>query len=438
MRQLAAILGDSFRQAIDRKVLIVLLALAAVPILFCFAISFESEPLPARIADLARGLNQFRYKGGLLSMSVNRGVEFTVGEVRPVGDGDGWPADVRGGNAFDVAFTRPEGIDDLARAWQRFKVQKRERRPPPEEAAPGPVAPADRIAFLEERFRSFGFSRARAEADPANPARFRIAVTADYPQEVPGAHTISVLFGTFKIPLQDTSVAEFVLGLQLGLADLFAGFIVMLIAVSSTAGFVPDMLRKGTLDLVLARPIGRARLLLYKYLGGLWFVGIIGSFLIGGCWLGLAVRTGVTSPWFLFSIVTLLAIFAVLYAVSVLAGVLTRSAGLSTLVALGVWGASSIVVGVRHSLGDLFAGAEIPQMVKTSLEVAYTVLPKTKDLGLLNTFLLSRAQLSTDAFGREIGGILPDVDWARSLGTTALFTAAMLALAVWIFRRKDF
>jgi len=119
-------------------------------------------------------------------------------------------------------------------------------------------------------------------------------------------------------------------------------------------------------------------------------------------------------------------------------GVLTRSSGLSALAAIGIWGATSIIVDVRHQLRMFFMGAEPPRALESALEVAYTILPKTKDLGHLNTYALSRAQLSPDALAHSLGQVLPEIDWAYSLGTTAAFTAAMLALAAWRFSRKDF
>jgi ABC-type transport system involved in multi-copper enzyme maturation permease subunit len=483
MSQFGALLRDSYRQSLDRKILIVLLLLAVVPVIFCFGISFESEPLELRIAEMARGLNQFRFQLGLAHTSTSHGVAFEVGPVRAVQDGDGWPEDVRSGHAFDLRFESANGVDELARSWRRLEDERanwgrprgdrstkpRGRRagssPPeapdedgaedgaedsPPRGARGvevpPLSTAERVGFLEDRFRALGFDRVRVRAEPPSPgdsgaeapAAFRIAVAAGRLLEVSGSHKLRLLFGAFEIPLEDVSVAAFVVQLQLGLSDVFIGFIVMLIALSTTGGFVPDMVQKGTLDLILARPIGRTRLLLYKYVGGLWFVGLVAVFLVGGCWLGLALRTGFTSPWFLFSIVTLLATFAVLYSVSVLLGVLTRSAGLASLAAIGVWGASSVVVGLRHSIHAMFGRDEVPALLDTAIRVAYAILPKTKDLSLLNTYMVSRANLSESAYGREIALAVPDVDWVYSIGTTGLFTAAMLGIAVWFFRRKDY
>jgi ABC-type transport system involved in multi-copper enzyme maturation permease subunit len=130
--------------------------------------------------------------------------------------------------------------------------------------------------------------------------------------------------------------------------------------------------------------------------------------------------------------------FAVFHSVSVLVGVLTRSGGLSGLAAIGVWGLSSAVVGVRQGLKVMFQGEEVPAALKTSLDVAYYILPKTKDLASLNTTFLSRSHLSPQAAERVLPAEFLQVDWTFSIVTTALFALFMLALAVAFFRRRDY
>ena len=109
---------------------------------------------------------------------------------------------------------------------------------------------------------------------------------------------------------------------------------------------------------MLARPVSRPVLLVAKYFGGLWFVLVVATFLVVGCWAAFALRMGYSNPWFLASIVTITLQFAVLHAVSVLMGVLTRSSGVAALVTLGVWMVSGLVVNARHAMPML--GDEAP------------------------------------------------------------------------------
>jgi len=263
-------------------------------------------------------------------------------------------------------------------------------------------------------------------------------VRTDYPHELCGASRIKLLYGAINTPLLQRSVAEMVVFIELRMANVFGGFIGVLVAIMACSGFVPSMLQKGTLDLVLARPIGRGRLLLFKYVGGLWFVFILATVLIGGCWLAITVRTGYANPWFLATIVTITAVFGVIYSVSVLVGVLTRSGTLAALLAIFVWGTSEVLIAIRHGLKTMYMGQAVPAWLQNTLEVLYGLAPKTGDLIALNTHFLSRSHLSEAAYQRTFAGQVPKIEWAWSLGTTAAFTAAMLLLAVWFFRRKDY
>src|SRR5262249_46089523 len=89
--------------------------------------------------------------------------------------------------------------------------------------------------------------------------------------------------------------------------------------------FIPNMLRKGTVDLLLVKPIHRSSLLLYKYVGGLTFIFLNTVLAITGVWLALGLRSGFWSPGFLLVILVITFFFAILYAVSTLFGVLTQS-----------------------------------------------------------------------------------------------------------------
>ena len=104
------------------------------------------------------------------------------------------------------------------------------------------------------------------------------------------------------------------------------GAIALLISVVITAFFIPNMLRKGSVDLLISKPIGRSQLLVYKYIGGLTFMFLVTAFTVGGIWLVIALRSGFWDPSFLLVIPVLTFTFAILYAVSTLVAVFTRSA----------------------------------------------------------------------------------------------------------------
>jgi ABC-type transport system involved in multi-copper enzyme maturation permease subunit len=235
-------------------------------------------------------------------------------------------------------------------------------------------------------------------------------------------------------------MSEYVLELERDLANLFAGMLGLIVALMVCASFVPNMLQKGTLETILARPVPRGRLLFYKYLGSLWFVFIMSTALFGVCWMAISVRTGVWNPWFLACILTITANFAVIHCVSVLFGVITRQGAIAGMIGLSFWGISGQVVQTREMM-QMSADrglSKVDPLVQKTLNTCYWILPKTTDFGHLNTLFLSRSALSEDAYQRLYATTLPKIDWAWSMGSTAVFCAVVLSFAILIFKRKDF
>ena len=115
----------------------------------------------------------------------------------------------------------------------------------------------------------------------------------------------------------------------------FGAWIMLLVGVVVTSFFVPNMIRKGTLELLLVRPISRWRLLFYKYLGGLLFALVLLLALVGGAWLATGLRAGLWSPTVLMAVPIVLLFFALLYACSTLVAVITRAPVPAMLVTMG-------------------------------------------------------------------------------------------------------
>ena len=398
----------------------VLLAIGLLLVLLCAGVSFESIPVEEALRLQALHWNQITTGRGMRMRVHSYGTGPVVREVRPRSGEEGT-------TTFHLAYSQKEDLDGLVLSLRKEGGGNSQ----------GPVTREEWISFVEGRVRHSGYTSVRAELLEESPPTFLVSVRADRPYELVGAHQMRILFGALKFPLDDTSVAESVVVIQMLLAGTFAGSIGVLVAVLVCASFVPNMLQKGTLDPLLARPLGRARLLLFKYLGGLWFVTLLAAFITVGCGLALGVGSGFYNSWFVACTGTVTAVFAVVYSVTVLFGVLTRSFGASALLSIGVWWVSSIIVQLKQSL-PMMLGDEVPAGVQKAFDVAYAVLPKTSDIGALNIVLLSRSQLSEEAYQRQFGAQMPSIDWAFSLGTTAAFVAVMLGLAVWVFGRRDY
>lgn len=123
---------------------------------------------------------------------------------------------------------------------------------------------------------------------------------------------------------KDVNLA-FIQNVQHLIVDQLAGNVGILLSLAATAFFVPRMLEKGAADVVFSRPVGRATLLLARYLAGVLFVGMLGAVLVIGMHMGFLIVSGASDPAFLWSILTLTYVFALVHAVSTVVAVFSRS-----------------------------------------------------------------------------------------------------------------
>src|SRR5207245_5202482 len=91
--------------------------------------------------------------------------------------------------------------------------------------------------------------------------------------------------------LNGLTAEDFVRYVQLGTAFLLYP-LAILMSVFATASLVPRMLEKGTIDLLLSKPITRPALLASRYLGGLLTVTLNLLYLTCGLGAILGLKTG--------------------------------------------------------------------------------------------------------------------------------------------------
>lgn len=194
----------------------------------------------------------------------------------------------------------------------------------------------------------------------------------------------------------------------------------ILLAIFSSASFVPNMLEKGNIDLLLSKPISRLQLLLGKYFGGILVVFINVAFLVVGIWLVISLRFSILNLAFLTIILSVTFTFAVLYSLIVLFGVITQSSVLGMMSAYFIFLILSPLLYVgRTQFGDIVTNS----FLKSVIDFSYYIIPKTSELiGGLTVNL---------AVGQGI------VDWQPVLSSLAFMVAAM-GYAIFIFGKKDF
>jgi len=216
--------------------------------------------------------------------------------------------------------------------------------------------------------------------------------------------------------------------LVLGAESIFSAVLYVLctfMAIFATAHLVPRLQEKGTIDLYLARPIGRVRLLLSRYLAGLTLAATNIVYLFGVIWLIVIWKTRVVNARFLLAGAINLFVAAAMLAFAFAIGVVTSSTAVSIMSTFAV-----SLFGLPLYLFKHFEAAFSKQWEVWLTDVMYWTFPKTVELGQA-VFLY----VGGDAMRQQLRGV--EVSSAAYV-TTAIFAIACLALASWLFTRKEF
>ena len=189
------------------------------------------------------------------------------------------------------------------------------------------------------------------------------------------------------------------------------------LAVFATGSQVPHLVRRGTVDLYLTRPIARAHVLLGRFLGAVSLVIVNLAFLCGGVFLIVAFKTGVWQPRFFAATGVILLVFLSFLGFMYLVGVLSGSTPLSIMLPYAIY-----LLAMPLAAHDRIAALVDSRLAAWIVHGLYWVLPKTAELG-------------RDTVGLVLGRSAPSV---TSLWTTAAFGVVCLILALIRFEKKSF
>jgi ABC-type transport system involved in multi-copper enzyme maturation permease subunit len=464
--QFWAMLKDSFREAVDGFVIYAMLALSALVVLVVGSLSFTPAPPDEAFDKIVKSGNfrmVFPEKGRSRVVTVSSfDTEYSATDVRPAGGGHALRLTVKGrslgGTVTDEKGTRPDlsrgdSFRQTVAAWAKPAGESREFEKDGKKVEFGGPASATAEeqkavtdAQLEEFVKNQLAVHAGMDADVTRVTEgvaepeYRFDVTTRGGSSVRGwPHTVKIFFGAVTVS-RTANLGMVLWVVQDQIINGVGSAIALLISIILTAFFVPNMLRKGSVDLLVSKPISRPALLVYKYVGGLTFIFLVTAVTVGGVWLALGVRSGYWDPSFLVVIPVLTFTFAILYAVSTLFAVLTRSPIVAMLVTVG-FAVFLYIVGQVKTVFDrmkLERDDAVPQWAFTLVDTINNVLPRYKDLDKLTSKLIASGTL-TDGEARMTG--LAQIDypsWVATFGVSVGFIAVLLALACWRFSKRDY
>lgn len=197
-------------------------------------------------------------------------------------------------------------------------------------------------------------------------------------------------------------------------------WVAMPMFIGACAGYFPELLAAGAVDVVLAKPIRRHEVFFGKYFGGLllFSVAVLGATLL--LFLGTGLRFGLWHFRIFAAIPLTIFSGAVLYALLALLGVKSRSTALAMIVGFIFYYVVDTIIGVFQSLQ--IGGQFDTPWLNDTVEASRYVLPN---------FSMINATTTSSVLN------VPNMDWTPIV-VGAGWMAISLALGCWIFRRRDF
>ncbi len=287
-----------------------------------------------------------------------------------------------------------------------------------------------------------------------------------------GDNQISFLFGVWTIETTDyaagSGMARALVGSLLVkyIADVYIGWAGIIMALVATAGIFPSLMERGTVDVVLAKPLSRAKLFLAKYAGSMVFVAAQAAIFVVLTFLVVGLRW---QQWFwgyLWFIPLIIVLFSYLYAFVALFAVTTRSTMTALLLGMVAWvmiwipqAAYNVLVAVSTpSVAQHGSDSDTPVIDEKWVRAARAVravFPKTQDIPLIAGNLIGASTVAEVLVGSDssempaatreqmdaqvaVEHILSNVDAFKSIASSLLFEAVVVLLALWRFSRQDF
>lgn len=186
----------------------------------------------------------------------------------------------------------------------------------------------------------------------------------------------------------------------------------------SVSSFIPSMLEKGNIDLLLSKPVSRAKIIIAKFIGGVLFIFISLSYLIGSIWLILSLKSGYWHYEFLYSIFWFTLSFAVIYSLIILIGLLSQSTILSIIVSFFI----TIFCGILANRESTIFSFLTSDVIKFIINFMYYILPKPTDINNIAMNIIT---------GEPVKSYMP-------VYSSILFMLVALSISIFYFKKKDY
>jgi ABC-type transport system involved in multi-copper enzyme maturation permease subunit len=227
--------------------------------------------------------------------------------------------------------------------------------------------------------------------------------------------------------IQATSAADFrnaIINIQAyWLLHGFTLFVIFTLFIILVSSFIPSMMKKGYIDLILSKPISRAKIILAHFTAGIIFIFLALLAILGVRWLLISIKSGVWNFNFLYSIFWLTFIFAVLYSLIILTASLTKSTVLTILInQLMLFPVSYIIYLLNEYLKNKNSQGLVGPAAEFFIKFLYYLFPKPWDLHSICQNIVASTPVAS----------------YQPVITSILFITVMLTLSIYFFSKKDY
>lgn len=191
----------------------------------------------------------------------------------------------------------------------------------------------------------------------------------------------------------------------------------LFMALFATSSLVPSFLEKGSIDLLISKPLSRLQILTGRYLGAVAIVAFNIFYLIVFSWLILSIKTGIWNYGYLMAGVMIVVTFAILFALMTFLGITIRSGPFSLMITYLIIFISPLLL-----QRDVIYALLSSKFYAYLFDGLYHFLPKTSELGNITRLLVQGADINS---------------WTP-LWTSLIFGILMLTVSNIVFSRKNF
>ncbi|MFC1493479.1 ABC transporter permease subunit [candidate division KSB1 bacterium] len=227
---------------------------------------------------------------------------------------------------------------------------------------------------------------------------------------------ISSIFGGGEHWESIRGFEEAIINLEAGIAILIFT-LGLFLSIFSTADLIPSMLLKGRLDLYLSKSISRVQLLLGKFSGALLVVILNIVYAIVGLWLVIGVKTGIWNVNFLYSGVTIIFMYTVIFSIVLLIGLLSKSTAVIVIATYMIISASPLLANRQ----EIFL-LPLSRSIEHIIDFFYWILPKYAETAIITKDLV---------MGEPIYSWTPVI-------SSVIIGIVVLNLSIYLFSKKSF